>query len=65
MADKDKNYTKIANEILESMAKTKLSPRSINFICSMGNTYGYQRKNIECLYRILLLPRMRQEIHTT
>ena len=45
MADKDKNYTKIANEILESMAKTKLSPTQYRILFVVWrNTYGYQRE---------------------
>jgi phage replication O-like protein O len=45
VADLDNGYTRIANEILEAMAKIKLSPTQYRILFVVWRyTYGFQRK---------------------
>ncbi len=45
MADLENGYTRIANEILEAMARVKLSPTQYRIIFTVWRyTYGFQRK---------------------
>lgn len=45
MADLDNGYTRIANEILEAMARIKLSPTQYRILFVVWRyTYGFQRK---------------------
>lgn len=48
MADLDKGFTRIANEILESLASCDLSGRELRLLMIiMRYTYGFQRKKAE------------------
>lgn len=48
MADLDNGYTRLANEILDKMAKTKLSPTQYRILFVVWRyTYGFQRKEHE------------------